>query len=168
MKKICVIGSGGAGKSTFSRKLGDKLRLPVYHLDKMFWKPGWIEPEDHEFDMMLKELVLKPEWIMDGNFKRTMKIRFDEADTIIYLDFPRRKCLINIFKRYIKYRGKVRGDLPEGCPEKFDWEFTKWVWDYPKRSRPLTLEMLEKYRDCKNVVVLKSRKDIENYLELNV
>jgi adenylate kinase family enzyme len=83
---------------------------------------------------------------------------------LFILDFPRHKCLINIFRRYIKYRGKVRGDLPEGCREKLDWEFTKWVWDYPKKSRPLILEMPEKYRDCKNVVILKSGNDVENYL----
>jgi len=89
MKKIMLIGSGGSGKSTLSKKIGEILNVPVYHLDQIFWKPGWGPTPEKEWDNLLRELVKKEKWIIDGNYSKTLDIRLKEADTVIFLDMPR-------------------------------------------------------------------------------
>ena len=117
MERIVIIGCGGAGKSTLARQLGKKLNIPVVHLDKLWWKPGWVESSREEFDAKLAEELAKPQWIMDGNFNRTINQRVDRCDTLIYLDFNRVACLMGVLKRVLTTYGKVRPDMGEGCPE---------------------------------------------------
>jgi adenylate kinase family enzyme len=164
MKKICIIGSGGAGKSTLSRKLGEMLNIPVHHLDQYFWLPGWVEGNLKEFAELTESLCEQESWILDGSFSSTYEIRFSAADTIIFLDMSRLVCFKNLAKRYIKYRGRTREDIPEGCSETLNYDFLKWVWQYGTRTRPKTIESLKKYDKCSNVVILKSRNEVEIFL----
>ncbi len=165
LKKILIIGCGGSGKSTLARKLGEALNLPVIHLDMHFWKPGWVESSDEEFNPKVEEMLKEPEWIMDGNFGSTIPLRSEYADTIIFLDTSRFTQLYGIFSRVIKYKGKTRPDLPEGCPERVDWVFTKWVYNYNKRNRPLILKFLDTIKDRKNVLILKNRKEMNRFAD---
>ena len=87
MKKVLVIGCCGAGKSTFSRKLHHIINLELIRLDQYYHKPNWEEPEKEQWEQTVNNLVQKPSWIMDGNYKGTFDVRFKEADTIIYLDY---------------------------------------------------------------------------------
>ena len=135
MERILIIGCGGSGKSTLARQLGEKLNLPVVHLDKLFWKPGWVESSKEEIDAKIMEEISKPQWIMDGNFNRTMPVRIKYCDAVIYLDFSRFACLRGVLKRVLTTYGKVRPDMGDGCPERFDWEFLKWVWNFKKNKR---------------------------------
>jgi adenylate kinase family enzyme len=164
MNKITIVGSGGAGKSTLSVQLSEKLNIPVYHLDLYFWKSGWQEVEKEKCDNVNSELVNKDKWIIDGNFSRTMGLRMDKADTIIFLDIPRFCCLINAIKRYFRYHNKTRPDLAEGCFEKIDFQYYKWILDYPKKFKPRTLKNIEMYGKNKSVIVLKSKKEAANFL----
>jgi adenylate kinase family enzyme len=159
MKRILIIGSAGSGKSTLAKELGKVLNLPIIHLDKYYWKPNWIPTPDDEWNQFIAEVVNQEEWIMDGNYSRTLDLRLKRADTVIFLDLPRILCLYSIFKRRIKYHGKTRPDLNEECPEKLDWEFIKWVWNYRKRSRPKILNMLEQAKGEKQVMIVKTRKE---------
>ncbi len=165
IKKILVVGIPGAGKSTLSVQLGEILNLPVYHLDKYYWKPGWIESEEREWREKIKELVLKENWIIDGNYFGTMDIRFPHADTIIHLDFKRSVCLWRIFKRVLTGYNKVRSDAAEGCPERFDFEFIKFVIQFPKKQRPLTLAMIEKYKNEKEIIILKNSSQVKDFIK---
>lgn len=113
MDRIIVIGCGGAGKSTFSRKLSSKLDIPVYHLDKLFWNKGWVETPQEQFDSKIEKIVSKDKWIIDGNYIRTMDIRAKSADTIIFINMPTYLCLYRIFKRRLMYRGKSRPDMAD-------------------------------------------------------
>ena len=122
-----IIGCGGAGKSTLARQLGEKLNLPVVHLDKLFWRPGWEHISREEFDKLHREALAGEKWIVDGNFDRTMAERIWYCDTVIYLDFSRVACLLGVVKRILTTYGKVRPDMGEGCPERIDWEFLQWV-----------------------------------------
>lgn len=164
MKKIAVIGSGGAGKSTFSRQLGSMLDLPVYHLDALLWKPGWVATTKAEQRRIQQQLVANEKWIIDGNYGGTLDIRLNAADTIIYLDIPRIICLYRVFKRMIQYRNRTRPDMAAGCHERFDLGFLKWVWDYPKTKRPSILEKLEERSKEKTVIILSSRKEVEQFI----
>lgn len=130
-KRIVIIGIPGAGKSTLARMLGNHLNLPIIHLDKEYWKPGWVEPTKDEWSLKLKELVQQDHWVMDGNYSRTMESRIDRATGVIALDFQRNLALYRILRRAITGYGKTRADMAEKCPERIDWEFIKYVWNFP-------------------------------------
>ena len=163
MKRVLIIGCGGAGKSTLARALGEKTGLPVVHLDSIFWLPGWVEMEKDAFDQRLREEMAKEAWIMDGNFNRTMEERITHCDTIIYLDFSRFACLRGVLKRVITTYGKVRPDMGEGCPERLDWEFLKWVWNFNKNKQERYYRMLNE-AEGKETIVLKNRRMVKRFL----
>jgi adenylate kinase family enzyme len=164
MKRVLVIGSGGAGKSTFARRLGEKTGLEIIHLDVLYWKPNWVESERDEWRKTIEEVIKRDSWIMDGNFSGTLDVRIPAADTIIFLDFPPAVCVYRILKRILVYRKGKRPDMAEGCGEKFDWEFTKWVWNYKTRSKPKVEELLKRFANEKTIFRLKSKSEVEKFL----
>ena len=149
MKKIAVIGCGGSGKSTFSRKLSEILNIPICHLDKLYWKTGWIPTPNDEWNDLIKNLVSKEKWVIDGDYGRTLDIRLENADTIIFLNMPMYLCIYRIIKRRLMYNGISRPDMNEGCPEKLDINFVKWVWGYNKNKKPEILSKLNKFSNQK-------------------
>ena len=163
MERILIIGCGGAGKSTLARQLGEKLDLPVVHLDKLFWKPGWVESTKDEIDEKIRQEMAKPRWIMDGNYNRTMPERVKYCDTIIYLDFSRLACLMGVLKRVITTYGTVRPDMGEGCPDRFDLEFLKWVWNYNRDERESNYRLLNETVGVQTIV-LKNRRAVRKFL----
>lgn len=165
MQRIAVIGCSGAGKSTMSRHLGEILGLEVIHLDLHYWRPGWIETPEEEWPAIHDRLVQGESWIMDGNFSSTMAVRLAAADTVIFLDFPRLLCLARVLRRWLTYYGRNRADLPPGCPEKFDLPFLKWIWNFPRRSRPRVLEALAALGPEKRVIVLRRPGEVELFLK---
>ena len=164
MERIIIIGCGGAGKSTLARKLGEMLDIPVVNLDKLFWKPGWVETSREEFDALLAQELAKDRWIMDGNFNRTMPERIKRCDTIIYLDFSRFACLMGVLKRIITTYGKVRPDMGEGCPERIDLDFLKWVWNFNKNKRESYYKLLNEVENVETIV-LKNRSAVKLFLK---
>ena len=164
MERILVIGCGGAGKSTLARQLGEKLNLPVVHLDRLYWKPGWVQESREEFDRKLAQELGKATWILDGNFNRTMPQRMAKCDTVIYLDFPRMTCLLGVMKRILTTYGKVRPDMGDGCPERFDLEFLQWVWNYNKNNREQIYRLLDEATHAQKIV-LKNRRAVKAFLK---
>ena len=164
MKRVIVIGSGGAGKSTFSRRLGEITRLPVIHLDRLFWRSGWVPTPKEEWKERVSREIERPEWIMDGNFGGTREMRMAAADTIIRLDLSRWLCIYRILKRTLLYRPGSRSDMAEGCHERLDMEFILWVWNYPRRSRKNALAEMEKFSE-KDIIILKTPREVEQFLQ---
>lgn len=164
MQRVLIIGCSGAGKSTLARELGEKTGLPVVHLDALFWKPGWVESEREVFDAKVLAELEKPAWIIDGNYARTLPVRLEKCDGVIYLDFPRWLCILGVLKRVLTTYGTVRPDMPEGCPERFDWEFLKWVWNFNRNNREKTYGQLEKLPADK-VIILKNRREVRKFLQ---
>ena len=164
MERVLVIGCGGAGKSTLARKLGEKTGLPVVHLDKLFWKPGWVESTREEIDGIIQREIRKDRWIIDGNYNRTLTKRLERCDTVIYLDFSRFACLRGVTKRILTTHGTVRPDMGEGCPERFDPEFLRWVWNFNKTKRKQYHELLNAQKD-KQVIILRFRREVSTFLE---
>ena len=163
MERIIIIGCGGAGKSTLARQLGEKLDLPVVHLDSIFWLPGWVQLERDAFGRRVREEMQKECWIIDGNYSRTMQERIARCDTIIYLDFSRIACLYGIFKRLLTNLGKTRPDMGPGCKEKIDWEFLVWVWNYNKNKRERNYILLNEAEHAETIV-LKNRRAVKMFL----
>lgn len=164
VKKVLVIGSSGAGKSVFSRRLGEATGLPVIHLDSHFWRAGWVEPTKEVWRAQVEELLKGDEWIIDGNYSGTMDLRLASCDTVIFLDFPRHICTMGVIKRAYHYRGRSRPDLPADCPEKIDWSFIKWTWNYPTRSRPGVLERLSRASAHAKIITLHNRAEVNEFL----
>jgi adenylate kinase family enzyme len=163
MQRIMVIGCSGAGKSTISRIIGEKLSLPVHHLDVLFYLPGWVPVDPLVEETEQQKMVSNERWVIDGNYGRTMDIRWPRADTIIMMDFPRWRCLYRIIKRRIKYAGTSRPDLGPGCLEKIDWGFMRWVWNFKHHQRPKLLERLAKCTD-KRVLILRTPREVNDFI----
>jgi len=162
--RIIIIGNSGSGKTTLSYKLGELLKLPVIHLDKEYWKKGWVKTPKEEWDEKVRKIISEPEWILDGNFNSTLEIRINRADTVVFLDYNRFLCLLDVIKRIIKHLGKTRPDMAEGCPEKFDFTFIKWVlWGFPVKSRRNILKCLAKYNENEQIII-KSRAELKKFL----
>ena len=158
MRRIVIVGSGGAGKSTLALQLGGALGLPVFHLDALFWQPSWVVVPRDERLRTLEQLVQSDSWIIDGNWSGTgLEPRLAAADTIVVLDLPRRLCLWRAVRRWLRFRGRTRPDLGEDCPERLDWAYVRWIWDYPRLHRPALLRRIEDYQDGRRVFHLRSR-----------
>ena len=164
MQRVLIVGSGGAGKSTLARQLAEILRIDVIHLDTLFWKPSWVESEQEEWKAKVQAAVQQESWVMDGNFSGSLPERIEACDTVIFLDLPRTVCLWRVLKRVTQYYGRTRPDLPEGCPERFDFAFMAWVWNFPTRSRQKVLALLESHRHTKRVVRLRSRREVDEFI----
>ena len=164
MERILIIGCGGSGKSTLARQMGDILNLPVVHLDKLFWHPGWVESTPEEMDEKIHAALQEPQWIMDGNFNRTLPKRLEYCDTVIYLDFSRIACLLGVIKRILTTYGTVRPDMGEGCPERIDLDFLKWVWNFNKNKRERYYRMLNEAEGIEKIV-LKNRRAVKKFLK---
>ena len=163
MKKIMIIGSPGAGKSTFSFALAEKTGLPLYHLDKMFWREGWVNVSKDELDAQIKDVLRKDEWIIDGNYSRTIPMRLEKCDTVFYLDYPRLVCFFGVVRRVLGSLGKTRPDMAEGCPERFDLEFLQYTWKFRKKQRAVILALLEGANA--EIHIFRSRKEAKRYLD---
>jgi len=164
MKRIMIIGSAGAGKSTLAQRLAEHYGLPVIHLDRHYWLANWTPRANEEWDLMVEQFAEQEQWIIDGNYSRTMDIRLSRADQVIYLDMPTWLCLYRIVKRRIMYHKKRRPDMNESCDEKLDLEFVKWVWNYRKRSRAHTIQKLKEAAGRSEVIILKSQREVKQYI----
>ena len=101
MQRVAIIGPGGAGKSVFAEALGRASGLPVYHLDRYYWRPGWVRVDADEWRAVQAELIARPQWILDGNYGGTMEMRFAAADTVVFLDYSALTCVIGVVKRFV-------------------------------------------------------------------
>ena len=166
VQRVMIVGNAGSGKSTLARRLGERYGLRVLHMDAIFWKPGWVESSPEELRGRLEAFLHTHDtWVIDGNYSRTWPLRLERADTVIFLDVPVWVSLYRVFKRRIQYHGRSRPDLAEGCPEKIDLEFLRWILGAPKR-RPGMLALLEQASNAnKRVVHLRSGRQVRVFLE---
>lgn len=168
MERVVIIGSSGSGKSTLARTLGEKTGLPVVHLDLHFWHPGWIGTPDPIWQEKMEAIVKPSKWIIDGNYRRTLDIRLQAADTVIFLDLPRWVCAWRAVKRRIEYRHKQRPDMAAGCQETLfapDFpDFLVRIWQYPDRARPDILRHLSRLDGQKRMIHLRSSAEMQRFV----
>ena len=159
MKKILVIGCPGAGKTTFAKKLQEKLNLPLYHLDLIWNKPDKTTLEKEEFDNILTDILNKDEWIIDGNYQRTLEKRIISCDTIFLLDYPLHVCLNGARVRI----GKKRDDMP-WIEEELDKNFEGKIVDFHNEKLSEIYNLLDEYDD-KRIIIFRNREGSEEYLK---
>jgi adenylate kinase family enzyme len=164
MQRILVIGSPGAGKSTLARRLSDQLGLPLIHLDREHWSAGWVSLPNDVWADRVAELAARPSWIIDGNYANTLDVRLNRATTIIWLDLPRWLCMARIVRRVLTYRGRVRPDMAEGCPERLNLEFLRYAWNFSRHSRSKNEGLLKGLRSDQKLVVLRTPREVANFL----
>lgn len=165
MKKILIIGISGAGKSTVAKKIHKLLYIPIVHLDRLFWEPGWIKSDKEIFEKKVLTAIQKDRWIIDGNYTNSMELWIKDADTILYFDFPRLLCLWYILKRRIAFHGKTRPDVARGCEERFDLNFLKFIWNFPKNNTPKIENILARQPKEKQIIRFKSPRQVKKFLQ---
>ena len=168
MERVVVLGPGGAGKTELATALARRTGLPLVHLDVLFWREGWVPTPRDEALRHLATEAAGERWILDGNFLEAVgegDSRFERADTVIFLDLPRRTCLWRVLKRVIRDRGRARPDLPDGCGEGIDFALLRWIWRYPRDDRPRVLALLAGLDAGVDVRRLRSRADVRRYLD---
>lgn len=160
MKKVIVIGCPGSGKTTFSEKLKECTGLPLYYLDAIWHKPDKTHISREEFDVRITDIFMSSEWIIDGNYNRTIEMRLRQCDTVFLFDLPTEICIQGATERL----GKGRYDLP-WIEKELDPEFEGYIRDFSKASLPKIYELIEKYKAEKDVHIFKSRKEADDYIE---
>ena len=160
MKKVIVIGCPGSGKTTFAEKLKDKTGLPLYYLDAIWHKPDKTHIPREEFDAHLSEILALDEWIIDGNYSRTLERRISACDTVFLFDLPTEVCLDGAISRI----GKGRYEMP-WIETELDPQFKKEIEEFPAKNLPAIYELIEKYKDGRTVVIFRSRKQADEFLK---
>jgi adenylate kinase family enzyme len=162
VQRVSVVGSPGAGKSTFARALGRATGIPVIHLDENYWNPGWVETPRDQWLENQGVLVAQERWIIEGHYGSSLDQRFARADTVIVLAPPRRVCLYRVLKR-VALNWHRDAQAP-ACPEHFDLTFLRWLWDFPQNGRPALTAALKRYEGQLDVVYLTHSSAIRRYL----
>lgn len=138
--------------------------IPKYHLDQLYWRPGWVETDKPSFTAKVLKIITSDAWIIDGNYSTNVEQRMARADTIVMTDIPTWKAIYRVIKRRFQYKGETRPDMTEGCVEKIDWEFIHYVLMYNRTRRPGNLRRIERFCQDKRVYVLKNEHDKVNFL----
>lgn len=165
--KIVIIGYSGSGKSTLAGALSRYYSIPKLHMDTLQFQPGWVDSDRDWMEGQMKQFLSQhKDWVIDGNYSWCCyEERMEQADHIIFLNFSRWNCFYRAWKRYRRYKGRVRESMAAGCPERFDWEFIRWIlWD-GRQARQVTRYQTigQNYPD--KFVSLKNQKELDAFLK---
>ena len=149
MRRVVVLGRGGAGKSVFARRLGARTGLPVVELDREFWQEGLRPLSRTGWSAVQARLAAGEEWILDGDLGPydVLDVRLRRADTVVLLDYPLVRCAWRTVRR-----GRERAD------------FWRWVWSYRRRYRPAILSAVARVAPHATLHVLRGPRAAERFL----
>ena len=165
--RIAIIGYSGSGKSTLAGLYGKAHGLPVLHMDTAHWLPGWQErPKEERASIVRKFLDENESWVIDGNYSGVFyDERMEKADRIIFMNFNRFTCLYRAWKRKVKYSGKSRPDMTEGCNEKLDREFAMWILRDSRTKKALDRYRSEKEKYPEKFIEIRSQRELDAYIK---
>ncbi|MCP3025939.1 hypothetical protein [Halobacillus sp. A5] len=165
INRVVILGSPGSGKSTLAKKLGKSARIAVVHMDKLFWKPGWLQSTREELLAKQEIHLKKSSWIIEGNYSLVWDERLKKADTIIFLDLNRFLCIYRILKRWVLNRGRVRDDLAPGCPDRMTIEFLHYVWKFPYKKRDQMIKAVLIQQDHAQTIIINNKKAVKQFID---
>lgn len=172
-ERIAVVGCIGAGKSTLARALGERLHVPVVHLDRLWWHdgsyriqgPASVErhtmPAD-QFRELQERLAAEDRWIIEGGYISDLDVRLPRATTVIWLDLPRHVCLWHLLCGH----NWARADYPPQVHESVRWlaSLSRWVLRYPRQKRPQIAAAIEQHATGAEVHRLRERRQVADLL----
>ena len=166
--RISIIGYSASGKSTLAKTIGEILGIPILHLDKVNFLPNWEERKKTESTKIVEDFINnnKNKFIIDGNYSKfAYELRMKISDKIIFMDFDRFTCLFQAFQRYNEYKGKVRDSMSEGCCEKLDWDFIKWILFEGRKEERVNKfnKLIEEYKE--KIIILKNKKEVDDFID---
>jgi len=167
--KIAIIGYSGSGKSTLAKRLAQEHGIEPLYLDRVHFLPDWAEREPESAREIVRAEMQKPDWVIDGNYTHMHREeRLDEADEIIFLNYPRVICFIRVLKRYRDFRGDSRDSIADGCIERMNWEFAWWVL-YKGRTKARNRAFRDIVRRYPHkTAVIKNDRALERYLQTRI
>lgn len=158
-----VMGPSGVGKTTLALELGAWLDLPVTHLDRLFWMPGWQERPIESFLPIVEEAAAGDRWVIEGNYRPTIEPRLARADVLIYLDLTRRVYFPRMLWRTLRHFGRERDDLGPGKKDRIELTYFKWLWNHDREHRPRKTREITGYASRVPVVWLTSTVDVRRF-----
>ncbi len=159
MNKILILGSPGSGKSTFAKRLHQQTNIPLYHLDNLFWKEDRTTISNLEFDQKLDEILETKEWIIDGQYSRTLPKRIDACDTIFFLNVELQACLNNYYGRI----QQERSDIP-WVETEIDETFVQYIIDFHTTQKYQLIDQLNQLEN-KKLIIFKTRQEADEFLK---
>jgi len=159
-KKISIIGCPGSGKSTLSVQLAKILNLEVIHLDKVYWKPYWVNISKEEFDEKHDEILKKESFILDGNYNRTISKRLEKSDLVIYLDYDSQVCIDSYIQRVKD--GSIKDFITENCVETLDEDFNNYISSYNDKNRDNNYKKI--YDSNIKYIILNNRDEKDEFI----
>jgi adenylate kinase family enzyme len=163
--KIAIIGYSGSGKSTLAKRLAQDLGVEPLYLDRVYFLPNWQRRDEAEAQHIVRQTMEKPGWVIDGNYRCLLKDeRLENADEIIFLDYPRFVCLFRALGRYFAFRNRTRESAADGCMEKMDWEFVWWILHKgrTKSVRRSYCDIVSRYPE--KTAVIRTDRALKTYL----
>ena len=156
--KIHITGNAGSGKTTLSKRLSKRIKLPSYGLDKVVWKENWMKTDSNERAIEEKKLVQKSEWVIEGVSKEIRRA----ADFVIFIDRNPFHCVIRALIRSIPFLTKSRPELPNNCPELKIIPYTiKLIFHFNRNARKTILDDIT----SKPHKILRTDREIKVFLE---
>lgn len=166
MRRIVVVGNCGAGKTRISTAIGERLALPVVHLDVHYWRPSWTRPSTREWRAQVAELVAAEEWVLDGNYGGTFDLRLPRADLVVWVDPHPLVCEYRALSRWWRGRGRRRVDLADGCEESVDLQFLRYILAYRRKQVPSLRAALAEHAAEVPVLRVGSGREVRRWLAL--
>jgi len=166
MSKIAIIGNAGGGKTALARKIGKALHLPVYVVDDVQWQPGWQPTPDQMVSTIHQRWLGEARWIIDGwGAWEIIKQRFDEADTIVIVDFPLWVHYLWALQRQIPATlGLSQGWPPKGCRAlPVTLRLLKLMRHEDRVMKPRLLSLVSQRRFRDRVVFLRSPRELRAF-----
>jgi adenylate kinase family enzyme len=166
--RVLVDGMMGSGKSTFACALSSRTGLPVIHLDLHYWKPSWARPSDDEWRERQRALLAGEAWIIEGNYKDTLGLRLDRAETVVFLDTPWWLCASRAFVRGLREPGR---EMPEGCEDSLsrrlrdEWGGVGRIWRNRHSEPEAARSEIFRHGSHRTLHTLRSRREAREFLD---